>query len=150
MPKDAVVWVRPAARGLQEGGSSQRVSLGLDARDALNYATRFVEQGRVMQDFIDLRGASGATYRFRIWPDAASHLPIAGNYVFLKTTPEGFTVLLVGATNNLSEARAERARVAKRGATHLLTRLNVARGVRTAEHEDLVAGYKSALVSEGV
>jgi hypothetical protein len=41
-----------------------------------------------MQDFIDLRGASGAAYRFRVWPDGASHLPIAGNYVFPKAGPE--------------------------------------------------------------
>jgi hypothetical protein len=103
-----------------------------------------------MQDFIDLRGASGATYRFRIWPDGASHLPIAGNYVVLKAEGEGFTVLLVGVTNDLSQARADRARVAKRGATHVFTRLNVTRAVRAAEHEDLVAGYKTTVVSEGV
>jgi hypothetical protein len=103
-----------------------------------------------MQDFIDLRGASGATYRFRIWPDGASHPPIAGNYVVLKAEGEGFTVLLVGATNDLSQARADRAPVAKRGATHVFTRLNIARAVRAAEHEDLVAGYKTAVVSEGV
>jgi hypothetical protein len=102
-----------------------------------------------MQNFIDLRGASGAEYRFRIWPSGASHLPIAGNYVFLKADPEGFTVLLVGATNDLSQARGDWAKGAKRGATHVFTRLNIARTVRTAEHEDLVAGYKPALVSEG-
>jgi hypothetical protein len=103
-----------------------------------------------MQDFVDLKGASGAVYRFRIWPDGAAHLPIAGNYVFLKAEPQGFTVLLVGVTNDLSQAGVDRAKVAKRGATHLFTRLNVARGVRTAEHEDMVASYKPALVSEGV
>jgi hypothetical protein len=103
-----------------------------------------------MQDFVDLTGASGTEYRFRIWPDGTAHLPIAGNYVFLKAEPEGFTVLLVGATNDLSRARADRAKVAKHGASHVFTRLNVARTVRTAEHEDLVAGYKTAIVSEGV
>jgi hypothetical protein len=30
----------------------------------------------------------------------------------------------------------------------VFTRLNVARAVRTAEHEDLVAAYRPALVSE--
>lgn len=103
-----------------------------------------------MQDFIDLTGASGARYRFRIWPDGAPHLPIAGNYVIVEASADGVTVLLVGATNDLSRARAERAKVAPRGATHVFTRLNVARAQRTAEHEDLVAGHPSAVASEGV
>lgn len=77
-----------------------------------------------MQDFIDLTGASGARYRFRVCPD--------------------------GATNDLSRARAERAKVARPDATQVFTRLNVARAQRTAEHEDLVAGYPSAGVIEGV
>ena len=103
-----------------------------------------------MKDFLDLKGASGATYRFRVWPEKAAHLPVAGNYVFLKETPDGFKVLLVGATNNLSLARTEWSKVTRLGATHVFTRLNVARAMRTAEHEDLVAGYQPVLVGEGV
>ncbi|WP_293682749.1 hypothetical protein [uncultured Phenylobacterium sp.] len=103
-----------------------------------------------MNDFLDLKGASGATYRFRVWVDGASHLPVAGNYVFLKVEPDSLQVLLVGATNDLSQARLEWPKVAALGATHVFTRLNVARAVRTAEHEDLVAGYKPVLVSNGV
>ena len=103
-----------------------------------------------MQDFIDLKGASGAEYRFRLWPEGAAHAPMAGNYVFLKETPEGFTVLLVGVTNDLSAARGDWGKVAKRGAPHVFTRLNVARALRATEHKDLVAGHKAALVSEGV
>jgi hypothetical protein len=103
-----------------------------------------------MQDFIDLTGASGTPYRFRIWPDGAAHLPIAGNYVVVGASAKGVAVLLVGATNDLTQARAERARVARRGATYLFTRLNVARAQRAAEHEDLVAAYPSAVVSDGV
>lgn len=101
-----------------------------------------------MQDIIDLKGASGAVYRFRIWPEGAAHLPIAGNYVFIKAGDDGFTVLLVGATNDLSKARGDWGKVARRGATHVFTRLNVARAVRTAEHDDLVAGYNPPVVSE--
>jgi hypothetical protein len=101
-----------------------------------------------MQDFIDLKGASGADYRFRIWREGAAHLPVAGNYVFLKEADEGVTVLLVGVTNDLSRARRDWDKAAKRGATHAFTRLNVAREVRTAEHLDLTGGYKGALRSE--
>lgn len=104
-----------------------------------------------MKDFLDLKGASGAKYRFRVWPEGASHLPIAGNYIFLREAQDDdFKVILVGCTNDLSQARADWVRLGRRGATHVFTRLNVARAVRVAEHEDLVAGYKPALVSEGV
>ena len=102
-----------------------------------------------MKEFLDLKGVSGSEYRFRVWPEGAHHLPIAGNYVYLKMDETGFKVLLVGATNDLSQARAEWSKVSRRSATHVYTRLNVARAVRLAEHEDLVAHYKPALVSEG-
>ena len=111
---------------------------------------RLSELGISMQGFIDLKGASGAEYRFRIWREGTAHLPIAGNFVFLREEAEGFTVVLVGVTNDLSHARRDWAKGAKRGATHVFTRLNVARSVRTAEHADLVAGYTTALVSERV
>ena len=103
-----------------------------------------------MKELIEFKGASGAAYRFRVWPEKAAHLPIAGNYVFLKETPAGFEVLLVGATNNLSLARAEWNKVRDLGATHVFTRLNVARAARAAEHEDLVAAYQPVVVSDGV
>ena len=103
-----------------------------------------------MQTFIDLRGASGALYRFRLWPDGAAHVPIAGNYVFVKADSEGVGVLLVGATNNLSQARADWSRVAGRGATHVFTRLNVVRAERMAQHADVAAAHPSALSSEAV
>lgn len=102
-----------------------------------------------MRDFIDLSGASGALYRFRIWADGAAHLPVAGNYVIVKAEPEGFSVLLVGLTNDLSRARGDWGKAAKHGATHMFTRLNVARATRVMEHADLVAGHEPPLVSEG-
>ena len=102
-----------------------------------------------MNDFIDLKGASGAAYRFRLWPEAAAHVPTAGNDVIVKAEAEGFTVLLVGVTNDLSRARGDWAKVARRGATHIFTRLNVARAMRTAEHADLAAAYDGAVISEG-
>lgn len=114
-----------------------------------NFALRIAKALGPMKDFLDLKGAAGAFYRFRIWPEGAPHLPIAGNYVFLKAEPEDFIVLLVGATNDLSRARDAWGKVVERGATHAFTRLNVARAVRTAEHDDLVASYKPPLVDDG-
>ena len=103
-----------------------------------------------MQDFIDLVGASATRYRFRVWNDGAPHLPVAGNYVYVREKADGFTVLTVGESNDLSHARADLPSARRRGATHVFTRLNVSRAIRTAEHEDLVAGYPAAKVSEKV
>ena len=58
-----------------------------------------------MHEFLDLKGASGAFYRFRHWPEGAAHLPIAGNYVIVQEAAAGFKVLAVGASMNLSMAR---------------------------------------------
>jgi hypothetical protein len=95
-----------------------------------------------MQDFIDLQGASGTSYRFRRRIAGASHLPMAGNYVLVQETAAGFKVLTVGSTLDLSLLRPPAPARSGRRATHLFTRLNVARAARTSEHEDLVAAYK--------
>lgn len=101
-----------------------------------------------MKDFIDLAGASGARYRFRLWPEDAAHVPVAGNYVYVREEPGGLRVLTVGETNDLSKARAGWPKAAKRGATHVYTRLNVSRAVREAEHADLAGQHQAARVSE--
>ena len=101
-----------------------------------------------MKDFIDLEGASGAKYRFRLWPDGTPHLPTGGNFVYVRQEQRGFTVLVVGESNDLSQARAQWPEAVRRGATHAFTRLNVSRAVRTAEHQDLAAHHDVQRVSE--
>ena len=101
-----------------------------------------------MQDFVDLKGASGSEYRFRLWPEGGHHLPMAGNYAYVRCDANGVKVLQLGETNDLSKARSEWGKAARRGATHVFTRLNVSRTPRLAEHQDLVAHYKTAKVSE--
>jgi hypothetical protein len=96
-----------------------------------------------MRDFVDLRGASGTFYRFRLWPEGGAHPPIAGNYVVVREEPAGLKVLLAGITSDLSQAAAEsRKATARDSAARLYTRLNVARAQRTAEHDDIVAEHK--------
>jgi hypothetical protein len=93
--------------------------------------------------FLDLNGASGATYRFRLAPDEGVISPMAGNYVCVREEESGFTVLSVAATNDLSHARqAWKHAAAKHGATHLYTRLNVSSSVRENERRDFAAFYK--------
>jgi hypothetical protein len=96
-----------------------------------------------MRDFIDLRGVSGADYRFRLWREDAAHLPIAGNYVVVREAEQGLSVLLADVSNDLSTVRQTLKRLLKDNpAAQVYTRLNVSRTVRTAENDDIVASYK--------
>jgi hypothetical protein len=97
-----------------------------------------------MNEFVDLKGASGTAYRFRLLPEGVEHLRIAGNYAFLKARAGGFTVVQVGATSDLSQARSQLPPEERPRGVHLYTRLNVARATREAEHEDLIANYGAA------
>ncbi|WP_332774046.1 hypothetical protein [Phenylobacterium sp.] len=93
--------------------------------------------------FIDISGASGANYRFRHWPDGADHLPIAGNFVVVLEGAFPVEVVVIGMTNDLSQAQwGTRAK----GEARVYTRLNVARATREAEHADLVARWPKARV----
>jgi hypothetical protein len=93
-----------------------------------------------MKDFIDLRGASGAAYRFRLWPDGAHHPPIAGNYVCVRADgADDYEIASVGETLDLSELRKALPKKVRETTTHIYTRLNVARVTRCAEHDDLMA-----------
>ena len=60
-----------------------------------------------MREFVDLRGASGTFYRFRLWPEGGAHPPIAGNYIVLREDANGVKVLLAGVTSDLSQAASE-------------------------------------------
>ena len=97
-----------------------------------------------MREFIDLQGASGATYRFRLWPDGAAHQPIAGNYICVRADGDAYQVLSVGESLDLSQVREKLPKRLKETATSVYTRLNVARAIRCAEHEDLLARHGSA------
>jgi hypothetical protein len=61
-----------------------------------------------MQEFIDLEGASGASYRFRRRAEGAAHLPTAGNYVLIQEAAAGFKVLTVGRCAAPSARRRKR------------------------------------------
>ncbi len=96
-----------------------------------------------MSPFLDLNGASGATYRYRLAPDGQVTTPIAGNYVCVREDAAGFTVLSVVETNDLSSAaRGWKQMVAKHEASHLYIRLNVSVAVRESEQADIAAFYK--------
>jgi hypothetical protein len=96
-----------------------------------------------MREFVDLRGASGTFYRFRLWPEGGAHPPIAGNYVVVRDDPAGLKVMLAGVTGDLSQAAVEsRKALTKDAQARLYTRLNVARALRLAEHEDIATEHR--------
>ncbi|WP_421934307.1 hypothetical protein [Phenylobacterium sp.] len=95
--------------------------------------------------FIDISGASGANYRFRRWPDGTGHLPVAGNFVVVLEGAFPVEVVVIGMTNDLSQARSG---TKTNGEARVYTRLNVARATREAEHADLVARWPKARVVE--
>jgi hypothetical protein len=97
-----------------------------------------------MREFIDLQGASGAAYRFRLWPADAPHQPIAGNYVCVRAERDGYEIVSVGETLDLSQVRGKLTKRVRDATTQIYTRLNVARAIRTAEHEDLLARHGSS------
>jgi hypothetical protein len=96
-----------------------------------------------VQDLIDLQGASGATYRFRLIADPAELPATSGNFVYVRWRGSAAQVFCCGAVNSLGAARRlwDEA-VRAYGATSLYVRLNVARAVRDQEHADLVGKYR--------
>ncbi|WP_372781927.1 hypothetical protein [Phenylobacterium sp.] len=102
-----------------------------------------------MKAFVDLQGASGAVYRFRLAPGGVVSTPIAGNYAYVREAADGVAILSVAATNDLSSAMTDWKRaVAKYGEMHLYTRLNVSAAVREAEQRDIAAHYKPRLTQQ--
>lgn len=96
-----------------------------------------------MRAFVDLQGASGATYRFRLAPEGQVTTPMAGNYALLRQEADGFAVVSVAATNDLTTANAEWKRAqAKQAGAHLYIRLNVSASIRETEQRDIAAHYR--------
>jgi hypothetical protein len=96
---------------------------------------------------IDLRGASGALYRYRMDNPARPANAAGGNFVYVRETPQETQVLFAGETDSLARADFERwgQAVAEHGATHLFTRLNVSLADRSRELEDLIAALEPVM-----
>ena len=92
-----------------------------------------------MRDLIDMRGASGAVYRFNLVHAGRPLSPMGGNYLYVRDKADGYEVVYVGeAQNLLADARAHWPEASKaHGAAHLYTRLNVTERVRAHEYADI-------------
>ena len=96
-----------------------------------------------MKPYIELKGASGAVYRYKLAEDADPRTTIAGNFIYLDAQGvvvfAGETNNLVGSTERWSEA------VTRHGAATLYTRLNVSGASRAEEHADIIAAISPVM-----
>ena len=100
-----------------------------------------------MNSQIDLAGASGEVYRYRLAEDGGPSTRAGGNFVYVKGgegTPE---VVFAGQTDNLMSGAMARwsEAVAMHGATHMFTRLKVSGAARDEELRDIVAGVRPVM-----
>lgn len=102
---------------------------------------------------IEWPGKSGRTYTHWIYPIGASFKAEAGNYVYAKSTPQGWVPCYIGQTNNLQErlGNHEKEPCAKRnGATHVHVHLTATEAARLAEEQDMIARWQPACNEVGV
>jgi hypothetical protein len=97
-----------------------------------------------MREFVDLKGASGAAYRFRVWPESDHHTPTAGNFAVLVLSGSDVTIVALGVSSDLSRIKPAAQDAIASSSGRLFTRLNVSRSARDAEHDDLLAGHPAA------
>ncbi|HEY2051830.1 MAG TPA: hypothetical protein VGH03_21030 [Caulobacteraceae bacterium] len=103
-----------------------------------------------MKDTIDVRGASGAVYRFmRVRADQTLSR-MGGNFIYAKTSEETLEIVFVGEAPNLM-ADAHRLwsqAVQDYGAEELFTRLNVTERIRRLEQSDILGAVKPPMNAE--
>jgi hypothetical protein len=100
-----------------------------------------------MNDQIDLRGASGAIYRYRLDNPARPGNAAGGVFVYVREAQHGPQVVYAGHTDCLARLNFERwgEAVAAHGVTHLYTRLHVSCAARVQELDDLIAAFKPVM-----
>jgi hypothetical protein len=101
-----------------------------------------------MRDLIDVKGASGAIYRFSLFRDGRPLSPMGGNFLYVREAGEGYEIVYAGESQNLltdARVRWDEA-VAKHRAGHLFTRLNITERTRQLEHADIIAGLLPEMI----
>ena len=100
-----------------------------------------------MQNFIDLEGASGTTYRFQRVDDIARLPAIAGNFVYVQSDGPKPVVVCCGVCETLLRAgETWPAAQQDHGAKAIYVRKNVSWKVRETEHNDILGRHRPALV----
>ena len=93
-----------------------------------------------MKAFVDIAGASGASYRFHRLDQLARLPATAGNFIFTRARLGGVEVVCCGAVSSLIHAvEVWRTAATEHQADAIYVRLNVSRVIRSAEHHDIAA-----------
>ena len=93
-----------------------------------------------MQDYVDVHGASGTTYRFMRLKDGRPLSPMGGNYIYVRFTADKLEMVLAGEAQNLLKDARERWNEASERfqVSELYSRLNISERVRLLELADIV------------
>jgi hypothetical protein len=106
-----------------------------------------MQQRDEVKPFVDLAGASGEVYRFRLAEGGLS--PAGGNFVYVREEGGETKVVCCGKARSLTSVLMGRIWITDEHAQPddtLYIRLNAASRVRDAEHEDLIAGLPRQFV----
>jgi len=100
-----------------------------------------------VRDHIDVRGASGAVYRFALFREGRPLSPMGGNFLYVRERADGYDIVMAGEGQNLLTDALARWREAEKahGAAHLFTRLNIAERIRQQEHFDIVEAARPVM-----
>ncbi|HEX8233173.1 MAG TPA: hypothetical protein VF559_07505 [Caulobacteraceae bacterium] len=95
-----------------------------------------------MYSYLDLRGASGACYRFR--PASEVKTPMSGGFVYIRNGGDGCQLIYASAAENLLTDPPSRwsEAVSRYGATDIFLRLNVSRTARNQEMADIAEAHQ--------
>jgi hypothetical protein len=95
---------------------------------------------RLVKDYVDIVGASGAVFRFMRLKDGRPLSPMGGNFIFGRYTGDRFELVYAGEVQNLlKDARERWAEAVERfQASEVFTRLNISERVRQLELADIV------------
>ncbi len=95
-----------------------------------------------MYSHLDLKGASGACYRFR--PASEVRTPMSGGYVYIRNGNEGCELIYASPADNLLNDPPSRWKeaVSRFGATDIFVRLNVSRSARDQEMADIAEAHQ--------
>lgn len=95
-----------------------------------------------MKAYIDARGVSGNSFRFRAVEDPAHLQSMAGNFLYVRSTRTGFEVVYSGEGGSLTDALGRWEEAKKdHGATAIYMRLNISQATRLEEQADITAHY---------
>jgi hypothetical protein len=94
-----------------------------------------------VKDYIDITGASGATFRFMLLKDGRPLSPMGGNFLYCRFTGGVCEIIYAGEVQNLLKDSRERwAEAQKRfQVSDFYSRLNISERVRQLELTDIIA-----------